>query len=95
MKVVYRTTFCSRHFPCNWCAANTISTVLCQSCTETTLALKDQVALKVCIEAIERDAGKDLANDGEHGYAMVVITDVSVSFTLSEVDDKGVLECLW
>ena len=93
--MVYRTIFCSRHFPCNWRAANTISRVLCQSCTETTLALKDQVALKVCIEAIEHDAGKDLANDGEHGYAMVVITDVFVSFTLSEPDDKGVLECLW
>ena len=63
---------------------------------KTTLALGDQVAFKVCIEAIAHDAGKDLANDGEHGYAMVVITDVSVSFTLSEeVDEGGVLECLW
>ena len=61
------------------------------SCTETTLALGDQVALKLCIETIEHDAGKDLASDGEQGYAMVLVTDVSVSLTLVEMDDGGVL----
>ena len=47
------------------------------------------------VEAIEQDAGQDLHGNGEQGDAAVVITDVSVPFTLVEVDYGSVFKLLW
>ena len=49
----------------------------------------------MCVEAIEDDAGQDHANDGEQGYATVVLTEVPASFMRVEMHDGGGLEFLW
>ena len=59
------------------------------------LVLGKQATIQVIVEAIGHDAGQHRPGNEKQGDATVVVTGVSVSFTLVEVDYGSVFKLLW
>ena len=62
---------------------------------EATLTFREKTLLQVVQQAVEKDAGQDLACYGPEGDSSVVVAGLAISFALVDVDNCGVPKFLW
>ncbi len=62
---------------------------------ETALTFGKKTLLQVAKQAVEEDAGQDLACYGQKGDSTVAVAGLAVSFALVNVDGCGIPEFLW
>ena len=64
------------------------------TCTEAALTFMEETLLQVFQQAVEEDAGQDLACYGQKGNSLVVIAGLAISFLIVDVDNCGISELL-